>query len=146
MILLASAGLLLGFAFFFRFQIGFAIVGLGLWLLFINKTELEKVFPFNLYRLISIIICICIDYWFFGNWYLSPYNYFNAQIVHNVVSNWGVSPWWYYFNLFFIQAIPPISIVLLIFFFIGLYKKPKNIFVWCIIPFLIAHFLLVIKK
>ncbi len=140
MILLPSTGLLLGFAFFFRFQIGFAIVGLVLWLIFINKLNWKSFFLLIFTGSISIIICICIDYWFFGNWLLSPVNYFNVQIVHDVVSNWGVSPWWYYFNLFFIQAIPPISIVLLIFFFIGLYKKPKNIFVWCIIPFLIAHF------
>jgi phosphatidylinositol glycan class B len=140
MLSFAGAGLLLGFTFFFRFQMGFAIAGLSLWLLLINKINLKSLLVLFFAGSISIFVCIYIDYWFYGNWILSPVNYFNTQIVHDVVSNWGVSPWWYYFVLFTIRAIPPISFLLLIFFFIGLYKTPKNIFVWCIIPFIIAHF------
>ena len=137
---LAGAGLLMGFSFFFRFQMGFVIIGIGFWLLLISKMKWNHILVLMTAGLISVFACIYIDHWFYGEWVLSPLNYYTANIVHNVAANWGVEPWWYYFYAFIIQAIPPISILLLVFFFIGVYKKPTNIFVWCIIPFLIPHF------
>jgi len=137
---LLGAGLLLGFSFFFRFQMAFVIIGLGFWLIFINKMKWNHILLLITAGLISIFTCICIDHWFYGEWVLSPLNYYTANIVHNVAANWGVNPWWYYFYMFFIQAIPPISLLLLLCFFFGIYKKPRNVFVWCLIPFLIAHF------
>jgi len=138
---LLGAGLLLGFAFFFRFQIGFAIAGIGFWLIIINKMKWKNILLLLFGSSISAFACIYSDYWFYGKWLLSPVNYFETQIVHDVVSNWGVSPWWYYLKLFFIQGIPPVSLFLLIFFFIGLFKNLKSVFTWCIIPFLLAHFI-----
>ena len=136
---LAGAGLLLGFSFFFRFQMGFAIIGLGLWLIFINKLNWKNLLLLVFASSISVLLCICIDRWFYGNWVLTPVNYFTTQIIHDVVSYWGVTPWWNYFYLFILQGFPPISILLLAFFFIGIYKSPTNIFVWSILPFLIGH-------
>lgn len=137
---LIGAGLLLGFSFFFRFQMGFAIAGLGLWLLFINKMQWKQLLLLSAAGIASGLLCVCADYWLYGNWVFSPLNYFTANITEGVAANWGVYPWWYYFYLFIIQAIPPVSIVLLLFFFTGIYKKRADIFTWCIIPFLLAHF------
>ncbi|MGD0711322.1 MAG: hypothetical protein ABR968_09090 [Bacteroidales bacterium] len=139
---LAIAGLLLGFSFFFRFQIAFAIIGLGLWLLLIKKTHWKKILILVVSGIFAIAFCIMLDSWFYGQFELTPYNYYIANIVeHKAADIWGTSPWWYYFYFFIIQVIIPISIILLVFFFIGLYKKPTHVFLWCIIPFLIAHFL-----
>ncbi len=137
---LLFAGVLLGLSFFFRFQIGFAILGLGLWLLFIKKERWKNLVILFIGGACSIAFCLYIDYWFYGAAQLTPINYFFANIVENKAANWGTSPWWYYFNLFLLQAIPPVSIFLLMFFFIGLYKKPISIFAWCLVPFLLAHF------
>lgn len=138
---LVFAGILLGFSFFFRFQIAFAILGLGLWLLIINRMRWNYLLVLITSGIIAMAFCTYLDYWFYGNLEFTPLNYFNANIFENKASNWGVHPWWYYFHLFILQVIPPISIFLFAFFFAGLYKRPKNIFTWCIIPFLIAHFM-----
>jgi GPI mannosyltransferase 3 len=138
---LLLAGLLLGFSFFFRFQIAFAILGLGAWLLFIKRMKIKYLLLIIFAATCAISICIYIDYWFYGKFELTPVNYFISNIVDNKAAQWGVYPWWWYFNLVFQQAVPPFSIFLLIFFFVGLYKKPKDIFTWCMVPFLIAHFL-----
>jgi GPI mannosyltransferase 3 len=134
------AGLLLGFSFYFRFQIAFAILGLGLWLLFTRKMKFTYWSFMIISGACSITICIFIDYWFYEDFQLTPVNYFVSNIIENKAAQWGTHGWWYYFWLFFQLAIPPLSIFLLIFFFIGLYKKPTDVFTWCIIPFLIAHF------
>jgi GPI mannosyltransferase 3 len=134
------AGLLLGFSFYFRFQIAFAILGLGLWLLFIRKMKLTYWSLLIVSGACAIATCMFIDYWFYGDFQLTPINYFISNIIENKAAQWGTYGWWYYFWLFFQLAIPPLSIFLLVFFFIGLYKKPTDVFTWCIIPFLIAHF------
>ncbi len=136
---LLYAGGLLGFCFFFRFQMGFAILGFVLWLLLIQKRNWKSLTTLLFSSSIAMLLCIVIDYWFYGNWVLTPVNYFVTQIIHNVVSNWGVEPWWYYFYLYSIQVVPPISILLFVFFIVGLYQKPKSLFVWILIPFIIAH-------
>ena len=135
------AGLLLGLSIFFRFQIVFAIAGLVLWLSLIKKTNWKKFFILIISGISAIVFCVFIDSWFYGKFEFTPFNYYIANIVEKKAAGWGTSPWWYYFKLFFIQGIPPISLLLLIFFFLGLIKNLKNIFTWCIIPFLLAHFI-----
>ncbi len=137
---LAFAGLLLGFSFFFRFQVGFAILGLGMWLLLVKRLGWRNILVLIIAGTCSLAFCIYLDFWFYGKSVLTAVNYFFANIVENKAANWGIFPWWQYFIFFILQAVPPISILLLLFFFIGLYKRPANIFTWCMIPFLIAQF------
>lgn len=141
-IMLAIAGLLLGLSFFFRFQMGLAVLGLGLWLLVINKMNWKNILILFISGIAAIAFCIYLDYWFYGEFVITPFNYFNTNIIENKVSSFGVDPWWYYFELYFLKVIPPISIVLLVYFFIGLYKNPKHLFAWLIIPFVLVHFLI----
>jgi len=139
-------GLLFGFSFFFRYQIAFAILGLVLWLVIINKMRRWDLVIIALSGIIAISMCVLIDYWFYGKFEFTPYNYFIANIVQKRAANFGVEPWWYFFSNF-IQRIPtPFGILLLLLFFIGLFKNPKDVFVWCLIPFLLAHFVIAHKE
>ncbi len=139
---LGMPGFLLGLSFYFRFQMGFAILGVGLWLLFIKK------YPWNLIaiQLISgisaLLICTLIDFWFYDDWVITPLYYFDVNILQNKASEWGVSPWWNYFVLFFNKAAPPLSIPLLVFCFLGIIYKPTHIFSFIFIPFLLGHMLI----
>lgn len=135
------AGLLLGFSFYFRFQVAFAILGVGLWLIFINKMKIVHLLQMAMLGACSIGICLGIDYWFYGEVQVTPLNYFAANIIENKAAQWGVYPWWWYISSFLQQGIPPFSAFLLLFFLVGIYKKKKDIFTWCIIPFLVGHFL-----
>ena len=138
---LAFVGLLLGFSFFFRFQMAFAILGLGLWLWVINKTIWRNLLIIGLSAIVAISICIFIDWWFYGKFVFTPYNYFYANIIENRAAEFGIEPWWYYFSKFMNRVPPPFSILLLLFFFTGMIKRPKDIMVWSILPFLIVHFI-----
>jgi phosphatidylinositol glycan class B len=88
----------------------------------------------------AMVFCVFLDCKLYGQFELTPVNYYISNIIQHKAASWGIKPWWYYFYFFIVQTIPPIGVILLVFFLIGLYKKPKNVFVWCIIPFLIAHF------
>ena len=132
-------GILLGLSFFFRFQMAFAIVGLGLWLIIIKKTQRNYIITLLISGILIMTLCVYIDYWFYGHFELTPLNYFKANVIENKAAYWGVSPWWYYFNEFIHLSFPVFTILLLIFFFIGIFQKRMNIFVWCLVPFLLAH-------
>jgi len=135
------AGLLLGLSFFFSFQMAFSIVGIGLWLI-LDKKETWKNLTFIIAGgAIAFLLCISLDYWLYGSLELTPYNYYTANISLNLAAEWGTMPWWFYLNAYILSGIPPFSIILLILFVWGVYTKPSSIFVWVIIPFLIAHFL-----
>ncbi|MBW7912814.1 MAG: hypothetical protein H3C54_03735 [Taibaiella sp.] len=136
---LLLAGFLLGFAWFARIQLAFALIGIAIWILFIRKWPFRYWVLPVLSFIIAVGVCISIDHWFYGEWLFTPYNYYDVNIVQNVAAHFGVSPWWHYFELFIMNGVPPISIVLLILFFRGVWKQPKNLFTICCLIFLAGH-------
>lgn len=133
------AGIMLGFSFYFRFQIGFAIAGLCMWLLFMQRFSIPKFLLMGISMCLAFSVSTAADYWLYGEFVCTPCNYFRANIIENKAANFGVSPWWNYFKLFIYKGMPPLSILLLIAFLIGLYRKPKSVFTWCMVPFIIGH-------
>lgn len=136
---LLLAGLLLGFAWFARIQLAFALIGVAIWILFISKWSFRYWILPVLSFIIAVGLCISIDYWFYGEWLFTPYNYYEVNVVQNIAAQFGVSPWWGYFEFFIMNGVPPISIVLLVLFFRGVWKNPKHLFVLCCIIFLAGH-------
>jgi len=134
-------GLFLGFSFLSRYQMGFMIFGMGLWILMVRKEKPARISFIALGFIISVGIGLLCDYWFYGEWVSSAYNYFYQNLVVNKAAEFGVSPFWYYAAMTPL-VIPVFGIVILpclIAFFI---KKPKHLFTWLIIPFLVIHHLI----
>lgn len=136
---LLLAGFLLGFAWFARIQLVFALVGVAIWILFISKWAFRYWVLPVLSFIIAVGLCISLDYWFYREWLFTPYNYYEVNVVQNIAAHFGVSPWWGYFEFFIMNGVPPISIVLLILFFRGVWKNPRHLFVLCCILFLAGH-------
>jgi phosphatidylinositol glycan class B len=138
---LLTAGLLLGCSAFLRVQMSFAILGMGLWLLFVYKLPWRDWALLISFGIIALGINVCIDHWFYEAWVFTPLNYFDVNIIQHKAAEFGVFPWWYYFKMFLESAVPPISIVLLFFFLSALYKKRAHLFGLICICFLLPHFL-----
>lgn len=136
------AGLLIGISWFARIQLAGAILGLGLWILFTQKWRIPSWVMLITGSITGIIFCIVIDYWFYGEWLLTPVNYFKVNVLQNRSADFGVSPVWYYLKLFFEGAVPPLSIVLLVALIAGIKQKPLHLFSFVLIPFLVEHFLI----
>ena len=86
-----------------------------------------------------MLIGIGTDIWLYGKFTLPAYNYFVSNIIDDKAAYWGTSPWWYYFAETMKTAVPPVSVLLLLFLAIGLWVGRKNLLVWCLVPFLLAH-------
>lgn len=141
---LMLAGLLLGLSFFFRYQMAFALMGLGAWLLLQQRRTEQR--PATLPYLLpgaalALLIGLLTDAWLYSRWSFPAYHYFVSNIVDNKAADWGVSPWWYYFTETFATAVPPLSILLLFFLSLGCWAGRRSLLAWSFLPFLLAHML-----
>lgn len=141
------SGLMLGLSFEFRYQMGFAILGIGLWILFFfNPKKWLTIAYMVLGFLLVFVICQALDVLFYGEWTFPPYNYFYQNIILKKAKNFGVSPWYDYF----IQIIKSKYGILLSVYLIGLglfiIKYPKHLFTWIIIFFVVVHILVPHKE
>ncbi|WP_276134809.1 hypothetical protein [Polluticoccus soli] len=143
---LLAAGFLLGISFFIRLQMGFALVGLGIWMLFVQKAKWHYWLSLFVGGFIAIGMCVLIDHWLYGVWTFSPYNYFAVNILQDKASEFGVSPWWEYFTYFTLAALPPISIILLVAFFAGIGKTLRHPFSLLTITFIAGHMFVAHKE
>lgn len=134
-------GLLLGLSFLFRYQTGFLIGGLIFWHLVMKKNIGNTVL-----MILGILILfgagILIDRWFYGNWTLTTWNYFNQNILQNRVSDFGIRPCWYYLERIFIEGIPPFSLVYIASFVLFFIFKRKDLLTWTLLPFILIHFII----
>jgi phosphatidylinositol glycan class B len=134
-------GLILGLSFLFRYQIGFLIAGFILWHLLVKKNYCGT-FLMITGVILFIGVGILIDRWFYGKWTLTVWNYFNQNILLHKSLNFGISPWWYYIERIFVQAIPPFSIIYIVSFILVFIYKRNDLLTWTTLPFIIIHFIL----
>jgi phosphatidylinositol glycan class B len=112
-----------------------------LWNLFIKK-EFINTALLALGVLLIVMVGIVIDHWFYGQWTVTAWNYFDQNIIKNKVSDFGIEPWWFYIKDVFNRAVPPFSAVFIggtLFYFIF---KRKDILSWTLFPFLFIHFII----
>ena len=139
-------GICLALSFIFRFQMGLAILGFGLWALLIDKKDWRYfVVPAISFVVAYALLGIGIDSWFYGELVFAPYNYVmvNAEVSADM---FGSEPWWFYlYNLvsyptYFVGIPLAIAIIYL------LARNPKNPYLWCFIPFFVVHSLIAHKE
>ncbi|HSZ24527.1 MAG TPA: hypothetical protein VK766_02355 [Cytophagaceae bacterium] len=139
---LILTGFIIGLSFVCRYQTGTFIIGLALWLFFIKKETFKTFSSLFIGAIAAVVIGIWIDYWFYGKITLTAFNYFTQNILENKVSNYGVSPWWYYFSDVIENGYVFFGVLCVFSFLILLLRNPKNIFVWSILPFIHIHSLI----
>ncbi|MFN0176625.1 MAG: hypothetical protein ACKVU0_18435 [Saprospiraceae bacterium] len=143
---LVLAGLLLGLSFFFRYQIAFAGIGLFAWLLFQNRLTYPKWGGLICGVFLAVGIGLATDYWLYGEWVFAPYNYYFYNILEGKAAGFGVWPFWWYFTEMPIALVPPLSIVLMVFMAIGIWRHSRHPLTWCLIPFVLAHSIIAHKE
>lgn len=135
-------GIFLGFTFLFRYQAAFLVVGFLAWLTFIKREKISNLL-FSVFGILLIIgMGFLCDYWFYGEWTIAMWNYFELNLLQDKVSVFGVESWWFYLNEFTIKTIPPFSLLFLAALPIVFYFEKKSALTWCLFPFLLIHFLI----
>ena len=133
------AGLFIGISFVFRFQMGFAIIGIVLWLIPNQRKPIQTSFLFIVSSLLPISLSVAIDSWFYGDFVFTPWNYFEYNIIQGVASEFGTSPWYYYLFAIFRFSFFPIGILMLLSLLKVTLIHPKNLIIWVVVPFILFH-------
>jgi len=139
-------GLLIGFSFVFRFQMGLLIYGLIAWMIIIKRDSFIHLAGIISGILCSMIIGVVADYFYYQEWTITFWNYLHQNIFLGKVSGFGTDPWWYYFYESFIAGIPPFSLIFIASLLLVLIYKPKSILTWAFLPFLLIHCLIAHKE
>lgn len=140
------AGLFIGLSFLCRFQTGFMIIGMIGWLTFIRKYSVSQLAEVIIPILIVIQIGVALDSLFYGEYVITFWNYFKANIINDVASNYGVSPWWTILVYLVQKPLIPIGLLLLLCYIIVSVGYPKYPVVWCTLPFILVHMLIPHKE
>lgn len=136
-------GALLGFSFEFRFQMGLMIFGFLAWLLFLSPSlgfKKKTALGWTVLGLGAIFILgRGIDFWGYGEWCLSPWNYFRYNLIRGEVNRFGQSPWWDVFRMAFTESWPLLGIFVVVSTVIAWIRHPKHILTWAQVPFFLIH-------
>jgi GPI mannosyltransferase 3 len=144
--LLPIAGFVTGLAFDFRVQVVFMILGIMAWAIFIARFSIKELFTIGFPALVAVLIGLLIDRWFYGQWVLTAWKYFQANIVQGKAASYGMNPWWSYFQWVTIDLVIPFSIIIIIGIFYSFIKYPANLVVLAVFPFILAHIFIAHKE
>ncbi len=134
----ALAGLLFALAFTTRFQVGFLIFGILAWLVCIKRLGHRSLIILLLSLIIGIVLFnIVLDYWYYGHWTITAWNYFKQNIVLNKVNSYKSEPWFYF--LYMGASIVPFGLLYIIAIIVLFVYKPRHPLTWTLLPFILIH-------
>ena len=139
-------GFVLSLAFFFRFQMGFAMIGLGIWFLFFDRPSFRILTGMAMGFALGTALNVCLDSLYYGEFVFTPYNYWKTNIIDKRALRTAKSVWNYVGILSVALSAPPLSAVLLFFLGRGLYKKFSDPYCLSVTFFLLIHALIPHKE
>jgi hypothetical protein len=138
-------GIVLSLAFFFRFQMGFAMIGLGVWLVFFEKASYRTLAGMSMGFAMGTAFNVFLDSTFYGALTFTPYPYWTVNVSDGRAM--GLAPVWHYVGILSLAlTAPPLSIALLPFVVRGLYRKIADPYSLSVFFFLLAHFVIPHKE
>jgi len=133
-------GTLLGLSFVFRFQAALLAAGLLAWLVLVKKAPRRHMAGLAVGMAAAVAAGILVDRWFYGEWTLAAWNYFDQNILQGKAASFGESPWWWYIRAFALKGIPPLSLLFLLAVPVAAFSRPRSPVLWSVLPFLAVHF------
>ncbi len=133
------AGFLMGLSFQFRYQMGFAIAGAIVWMFWSEKARWQLLGLWALGTVPAFVLGGWCDAALYGKWIFPAYNYFKINLLDGVAATFGVEPVWWYFPEFLMRMFHPIGAAFLVMAYFGWRKIHRNIWVWSMVPFVLAH-------
>ncbi len=165
---LTSFGILLGFAFVFRYNVGVCVASILCWILFFEKNYLSKKIFNLIFIIFGIIVLIFIEqltnlWGIEGKNFISKINFLDINWIISKTpsiqfflygsgndfyssSDWSNHPFFGYFYLTLFKYFPPISILVIIGLLYTWFFGFRNIIVWVTLPYFIIHSLIPHKE
>jgi GPI mannosyltransferase 3 len=130
-------GLCFGLAFLSHYQVGVALLGFGLWMLFINKQKPTNILLILFAGLFTLLLGAGFDWWLYGDFTISSLNYIHSltEEIHHALSE----PWWFNAHSSSTQLLPPLTILLPTAIIVFWLIYPRHPITWTSLPYVILH-------
>jgi phosphatidylinositol glycan class B len=132
-------GALLGLSFEARFQMGFMIVGLVAWMLWVQRPPFRRTLAAVAGLVVVFAIGRWIDRWGYGEWVLSPWRYVEYNLLRGEVNRYGRSPPWDVFRMAFTESWPFLGLTLAVLSVVAWIRHPRHPLTWSQVPFFLVH-------
>ena len=140
------AGVLLGLAFILRYQTGIATVGLGAWAVLVRRERVDRLTRVAGGVGAAVLAGLALDWWFYGTWTWTPWNYLRVNLLDGAAAGFGTSPWHHYLTGHPLAFVPPLGIVLAGAAVSGALVRARSPWSWSAGAFVIAHSMLAHKE
>ncbi len=132
-------GILFGLAFLCRPPTLALALGAVAWLAMVERIRMAAMVQLCLGLAATFMLGIGIDHWFYGKPVFTAWNYLHTGILGHPDHPFQPFAWWYYPAWVLKYAGPPIGALILTAFGMLLWKQPKSLLAWCMVPFLLLH-------
>lgn len=134
-----SIGVLLCLSFEFRYQMAFAILGIALWSIAVDKISFNDFLAAVGGFVGTLALCALCDSIFYDNWVFAPWNYFRENIVNGVAATFGTAPCHAYFGMVLQGCTPVLGWLIMLAMLTAILLHTKNPVVWGVVCFIIGH-------
>jgi phosphatidylinositol glycan class B len=132
-------------SFVLRYQMVLSIAPLLIWLCW-RRQALRDGLLILLFITLIFLGTSLIDFWGYGEWTFTAWNYFKHNIILGKANHFGVDPWWYYFDKVVTRGIPPLGLAVMLAALFYWVKNPRSLMTWMTLPFFIGHCLISHKE
>ncbi len=137
---LFTGGLLWGFAFETRYQVGFMVAGGFFWFaLADHRLRMRALATVVFGILTAITFSTYLDFVGYGQWTFAPWNYFHFNLIEGYASSTDTSPWWDYFRRIWTETWPGLGFISLAGLMAFWLIKPKHVLTWSTLPLFAVH-------
>lgn len=133
-------------SFVFRYQSAFLVIGMYAWLVYTFGFRWREFVILALAGITVEAAELAVNYWGYGTWVFTPWQYFDFNILRGVASGFGTSPWYGYVPLLKEEFGILVAIVVIVTGALALYTFRRSLAVWMVVPFLAAHILMAHKE
>ena len=144
-----ASGIFFGLSFTFRFQLGIVVMFCWFWMVFIEKIHFSKAFGMAAGIVVMIFLEVLVDYWGYGQWTFTPWNYVHDNLVLLDENKDNLrpymSPWWGNFKFSLMKGVPPISLLLMVSQLLFWFKRPLHLLTWATLPLFLIHSIISVK-
>lgn len=133
------SGACIGLAILCRFQAGVMAAGLLGWLILVKKIKISDFLYLSFGILPVMALGLLIDRWLYGSWEFTIWNYFKVDILDNVSSTFGVSPWYEIIEYIISGPGIPLGLFILLSIVLMFTCKFYDVYAWVVVPLIVVH-------
>lgn len=139
------AGLWAAVAILCRPPVGLIVLSCMAWMKWVRRDHWAHLVKIGAWAFVLLLTSCALDQAFYGGPVHTTWNYLRMGFTGDP-ARFDVLPWYYYSPWILKYAIPPIGAAILLALVILLFKQPRHLVLWCMLPFLLAHTLIPHKE